>query len=111
MESAIKITLPNGMTIEGTAEQLKEILPKLGFDSILGTREYYFSASSGAVRIADMETRHLMNAIKKYYREWAASLSAIKDPRKLVATIQDGITDPCWCSMAVECSKRVAPTE
>lgn len=102
----MKYTLPDGSSIEGTNEQVLRMLNALGIDPSFMDKEFYHSSSKGTIRIADMETTHLKNAVLKQYREWVANLSSETNPRELVTKIVNGITNVTWKSMLVELSKR-----
>lgn len=101
----MKITLANGLTIEGTQEQITETLKTLGFSG-LGTSTLYFSESRGAIQITEMNSIHLRNAILKYYGEWVKSLHDIKEPKEVVKKIIEGVDDVTWLAMVKELSKR-----
>jgi hypothetical protein len=100
----IKVTLLNGMVLEGTSSQVNETLKKLGYES---APIYYYSASKGAwVLIKDMNTTHLKNAILKYYTDWVKELHSTTNPQKLIAKILDGIPDPTFQNMLKEYATR-----
>jgi hypothetical protein len=98
----MKITLPNGLSVEGTQEQLEEILVKLGYDNLLGDEKYYFSDSKGPVLITEMNTMHLRNAILKFYETWVNNLHSIANPKLLVEKLQNGIDNKTWLVMVKE---------
>lgn len=101
----MKVTLPNGLVVEGTDIQVLETLAKLGYDSILGT-EYYHSSSKGLIKISEMETTHLRNAILKIYAQWVSDLHSITDPKELCNKMMEGITDKTWLALVKEYSTR-----
>ncbi len=101
----LKVTLPNGIVIEGSQDQIKDTLKKLGIEGF-GDGTYYYSSSRGIVKITDMHTTHLRNAILRYYQDWVNNLHKITNPRELVNKLIDGIEDKTWIAMIREYSKR-----
>jgi len=71
----MKTTLPNGLTLEGTAQQVISVASQLGYK--ISSKDFYTSSTHGAMYIKDMNTTHLRNAILKQYREWVATLSYV----------------------------------
>lgn len=100
----MKITLPNGVTIEGTPEQVSDVGKKMGFD-LQGDERYYWSISKGPILITEMETTHLKNAVLKIYREWVAGLSSL-EPAQIYRKIANGIDDKIWLAMVRELRSR-----
>lgn len=69
--TTIEYSFSNGVTLNGTAEQLLKYAAFIG-ESINPTRlggvipkGYYYSTSHGLMKIADMDTVHLVNALNK----------------------------------------------
>ena len=94
-----------GMTITGTAFQVHETLRKLGYP--IDMSDYYQSSSKGLIKISDMESTHLRNAIQKIYLDWVQNtLRRITDPSLYVKAVLDGIQDKTWRKMVVELSTR-----
>lgn len=100
----MKITLPNGVTLDGTADQILDVAEKLGFKDVL--KGYYLSASKGWLEISKMNTTHLRNAIIKQYEEWVDDLHIITDPKVMVRMLMNGIEDETWLDMVKEYSTR-----
>ena len=101
----MKTVLPNGLSMEGTPEQIKDVLASLGFKGI-GDGTYYYSESKGPVLIKDMNSVHLRNALLKFYKEWVDELHKEINPKVVVKFIIDGINDPTWVAMLQELYKR-----
>ena len=101
----MKITLPNGLAIEGTSEQIQEVLKSIGYKGI-GDETYYFSESKGPVLITEMNSIHLRNAILKMYKEWVDELHKEENPKLVVNKILDGINDKTWVNMVKELANR-----
>ena len=99
----MKVTMKDGLVLEGTPQQIAETMTKLG---ISGSTLFYNSGTHGLILIQNMETYHLRNAIVKMYREWVEELRSISEPKMFVNKIVDGITDPTWIAMVEELSKR-----
>jgi hypothetical protein len=100
----MKVTLPNGVTVEGTYEQVVDIAKLMGFNS----RGYYHSSSKGWLKVTEMETAHLRNAILKMQREWAENLSTVKSHDELVSLLNQGLggTNRIWAEMVMEYDTR-----
>ena len=106
-EEQMKVTLPNGMVVEGSPEQVKQVASFYGIKNLVGDDQYYYSESKGELLlIYNMNTSHLRNAILKFYREWTEKLSEIKNPQLLCRTMQSGIQDRAWLSMVRTYSTR-----
>jgi hypothetical protein len=106
----IKITLPNGLTVEGTPEQVNQVATGLGFGygSVVNVNPslYYSSDSKGLVRIDGMELHHLRNAVLKMYKEWVDSLYKITDTQELVRNIVNGNENKTFIAMIKEIQRR-----
>ncbi len=105
----LKITLPNGISVEGDVDSVRETIEKLGFSNMVGDETHYFSQTKGWILIKDMNTTHLRNAILKYYETWVNKLHEVRNPKLLVAKMQDGISDKTWLSMLKEYYRRGIP--
>lgn len=101
----MKTVLPNGLSMEGTPEQIKDVLSSLGFKGI-GDGTYYYSESKGPVLISEMNSVHLRNAILKFYKEWVDELHKEMNPKLVVKSILNGIEDSTWIAMVKELNKR-----
>lgn len=99
----MKVILENGMTLEGTEEQIVSVMEKMGLS---GDGMFYRSETKGLLLIREMQSLHLRNAILKIYSEWVDSLHRIAEPREVVKSIVDGITDKTWIAMVKELSGR-----
>lgn len=102
----MKITLPNGAVVEGTPDQIAVIARSFGV-SLGNDGVYYNSTSRGLIKITDMDDTHLANAIRKQYREFAASLSS-KSGRDLVLTLRNGPSDKTFTALVAEYARRVS---
>ena len=102
----MKVTLANGMTIEGTESQVLAAAKALG-QSVGNDGVYYNSTSRGLVRIVDMDNNHLRNALLKVYREWVASLSGQSNTVVLNA-LRNGPSDKTFIALVAEFSRRMA---
>ena len=75
-ENTMKAVL-NGVTMEGTPEQLSEVARKLGVE-LDNDGIWYRSESRGLIRIVDMDENHIKNTIAKRYREHFANLKSLE---------------------------------
>ena len=103
-ENKMKITLGNGLTIEGSQREVVDAMQKLGYGS--QNERFYNSESKGLILISDMETSHLRNAVLKLNREWAESLSEIDDPQDVVEALEMGNQDKTFQAMLEELDDR-----
>jgi hypothetical protein len=80
-----RVTLKNGTVIEGTGEEVRKILEKLG--ETPDPRQFYFSETHGGyLHIGGMNT--------------------VKDPQKFSRMVIEGIDDVTWLAIMVELRKR-----
>ena len=101
----MEITLPNGVKINGKAEDISEILSKMGIE-LDETLYYYSDSRMEYVRITDMVTMHLRNAILKIYANWVARLRDSATPREMVALMKEGHISTGFVALVAELSKR-----
>ena len=97
-----KVTLPNGVTVEGTAAQITEIAKTLGYPSTM----FYSSSTQGLVAITGMAKPHLKNAVIKLYREWVEALSKTDDVTFLKRMEQGPADNAVLVAMLEEFGKR-----
>ena len=102
----MKITLPTGAVVEGTPEQVTEILNFL--NATPNPTLYYKSESRGYILIKEMDTNHLRNAILKQVKEWTSYLYTLTDPREVVEEIVSGIENATFSAMLKELNTREA---
>lgn len=104
----MKITLPNSLVVEGTPSQVEEVARKFGY-SLTSVRDgnYYYSESKREwIRIADMNTLHIRNALLKIYGAWVEEQRLCKDPQELYRKIVNGPSDPTLVKLLAELSRR-----
>lgn len=101
-----KISLPNGMTIEGTPEQISTTLSALGYAQLVPENYYFSESKQEYLKIEEMNTGHLKNAILKIAREWVEHLHEINNPQTLIHMLKNGIKDENAQAMLKEYSTR-----
>lgn len=71
-QTKFNVTLPNGLELNGTLDQLKETAAKLDFklEDLFSPKEYYLSSTHGPLKISEMQTQHLINAANKLLPDW-----------------------------------------
>lgn len=104
-ESMLSITLPTGVKIEGSGPELSKVLETLGVKRI-DDGAHYTSTSKGVIKISDMATPHIRNAICKMYREWADDLSVVKDTQKFTSMMRNGPSDKTMMALIKELATR-----
>jgi len=75
-ESVLKLTLPNGLELSGPHSQVLETAKTLGYKEadLFPEKDWYMSSTHGPIRIADMQTNHLMNATAKKMQPYLRDL-------------------------------------
>lgn len=101
----VKVVLPNGIEVSGTAEQIKDTLTKLGYSGNDGI--YYMSKSKGLLKISEMHTGHIRNAMLEIYREWSESLSKLSEKDLLTALSRGPVDNITFLAMLKEYANRV----
>jgi hypothetical protein len=92
----MEVTL-NGVKMEGSLEQIATIARTLGV-TLGNDGVFYMSNSRGLIRITDMTEQHLVRAIAKRTREWAAALDT-SDSIKFVREVTNGTRDVTTLAM------------
>lgn len=88
----MKLTLPGNLVVEGTEEQVRSLAQALGFAHLVPAENdglHYRSSTHGLMKIKDMNTRHIINAIRKLYRAEADNLPV--DRVALVQVLRNGV--------------------
>lgn len=81
------LQLPNGTTITGTTAEISEIINN---SELIGA--YYKSESKGTwVKISEMNTQHLKNALVKKLKEILDETKYDKDAKGLLTLLQNGV--------------------
>ena len=101
----VKVTLTNGMTVEGTESQVVDLAHKL--DVGIRGSDFYQSESKGWIQISTMASMHIKNALLKQYKAWIDSLYAETYIATFVDTLINGISrDNVAISLLKELNKR-----
>jgi hypothetical protein len=91
----VTIELLNGTRVDVEPGDLPDVLRRLG-GSVKNPARYagpvYPSESKGLMRISDMNSVHIKNALKKCYREWIDRIEA-DTPREWIEKLRDGPVD------------------
>lgn len=85
----VTVTLPTGMIISGTQEQVVETLNALGHKPDTYIPGTYMSSSKGLIPIASMATPHIKNALLVEYRDWLDTLRTV-DITVMVSELRQG---------------------
>lgn len=88
----MEFKLPTGATISGTETEVRALVTALGYGSMLAREDdgiHYRSSTHGLIRVKDMNTRHIVNAIRKLYRTEADNLPV--DRANLVSVLRSGV--------------------
>jgi hypothetical protein len=105
-EDMVKETLPNGMTFEGTAAQLREVKKALGIFVADGV--HYNSSTKGVVEIAKMEDTHIKNAIRKIITGKVQALDTRATNRDFLTNLQNLTAgDVTLVGLVMELAKRI----
>lgn len=103
----MKVTLPNGITLEGTIDQINAVRKTFGYAELfVADGVHYKSQSKGIIRIADMNDMHIKNAIRKI---WASAISNIDtnlSNKEFLATLNKPATDLTLIGLVAELMSR-----
>jgi hypothetical protein len=107
MAEKITVKLENGTVISGTSADIAAILEKVGGKRVGG---FYHSSSKGLIPISTMHTNHIMNALRKIYRNWVNDLSRVTEPDDLLKMLREGPKDGELLDLIGELVKRSLDT-
>jgi len=102
----MEYTLPNGAKISGTLDQITTVAKALGY-KVGNDGVHYNSSTKGLIRIVDMDSNHLKNALLKLHREWSESLKGLNG-YNLTRALKDGNVDLTYIGLYTEYIKRVS---
>lgn len=105
VSNLMKVTLANGLVVEGTADQIAAVAKTFNLSPFDPT-QWYKSSHMGWLQIKDMRTEHLYNAMMKLYRTWLEEDTKTLSHNEKVARLQNGPSDPTFLAMFREYSKR-----
>lgn len=97
-------TFPNGVKVEGTVDQVKQAAKAFGYNFEM--HGYYNSSSRGLVRITEMDTRHIRNAMFAKYRDWFNGLGGKTDLDLAKSLVDAGPNDREFTELYAEFVKR-----
>jgi len=100
-----RITLPNGVVLEGEGAEFRKTLESLGIDKI-DDGVHYGSTTKGVVAIKEMATPWIKNSICKIYRDWASELSEVKDLKVFVERLHNGPSNQTMMGLIKELTTR-----
>ncbi len=86
----MKITLPNGLVVEGTPDQVAQVAASQGYPGSVRHDEkvwHYSESKKMWVEISSMDTSWLRNSIMKILRAWWTEVETAKSPREFVSLI------------------------
>ena len=104
-----KHTFRNGLTVEGTLDQVQRVAQALG-ETLGNDGVFYLSSTRGLIRIADMSASHIRNAFMKRQREHNENGRFLVG-RRLLQHLQQLDNDVTYRALLVEYGKRVARGE
>lgn len=87
----MRVTLANGLVLEGTVDQVVASAKALGFP-VGEDGTFYMSSTRGLIRIKDMESQHIRNAISKRARIYADGLRTL-DTTQFVKAVTTRLND------------------
>jgi len=93
MRNKVTVTLKNGREVTAYPEDLVRAIEIASTPEPVARVPMYFSRSKGtSMRIKDMNSVHIRNAIDLHYREWMASLKNVDTmtPREYIRTLFEG---------------------
>lgn len=103
----MELRLANGVVLTGPAHEIAAVAKALGAP-LEGDGLHYNSSSRGLVKISEMSTQHIKNAIRKRYRAWVDALDTNVPAAELSATLATGPrADVTLLGLLSELKKRV----
>ena len=97
----VRVLLSDGTKVEGSPDKVARVLS--GFNISLDANNFYLSSTKGLVRIKDMATNHIKNAIVKKYIAWLESLKTAS-AKEFYQAVMDGPSE--LAGLVAELSKR-----
>jgi hypothetical protein len=99
----ITVTI-EGKTVCGTANDIAQILAEVERKTEGGT--YFSDSKNEEMYIADMDTNHIRNAIRKMLRTWVEQLVNTADNELFVEEVECGIVDETFDNLLAELKNR-----
>jgi hypothetical protein len=94
----------NGRMVSGTASEIAKILAEVERKTEGGT--YFSDSKSEEMYIADMDTNHIRNAIRKMLRQWVEQLVNTVDNEVFVEDVECGLQDETLDNLLAELKNR-----
>ena len=94
----------NGRVVSGTANQIAEILAEIERKTEGGT--YFSDSKNEDLYIADMDTVHIMNAVRKMIRNWEKGLHFTIDPETFAEEVEAGVPSETFQNLLAELRNR-----
>ena len=88
----MELKLASGATISGTEEEVRRLARALGYGHLVPNDNdgvHYRSSTHGLMKIKDMNTRHVINALLKLYRAEVDALPRTRD--ELCLALRKGV--------------------
>lgn len=80
------LTLPNGLTLNGTIEQISDVAKLMGYSNVVDETEFHYSDSKGQfIRISQMDTKYIANALYKVWRDFPKPLTGTEFADRLLS--------------------------
>lgn len=103
----MELRLANGVVLTGPAHELAAVAKALGAP-LEGDGLHYNSSSRGLVRISEMSTQHIKNALRKRYRAWVDAMDTNVSASEFAAMLHTGPrSDVTLLGLVAELKKRV----
>lgn len=108
----MKDTLPNGLVVEGTMQQINQVRKSLGFTTLfVADGLHYQSASRGVIRIADMDTKHIKNAVRKRFSNGISSIDTNGSLSDFIEAVRNTLSDVTLLGLLQQLQLRYARGE
>lgn len=103
----MKVILPNGITVEGTLDQINSVRKTFGYDALFSPDGvHYKSQSRGVIKIADMNDTHIKNAIRKIWANAISSIDTTVSNQEFITTLNKPATDLTLIGLLAELISR-----
>jgi len=88
--SNVTLTTKDGIKITGPVEKVRELVGDVNFTSAVDPNLWYLSKSKGLIKIRNMASLHIRNAILVRVKEWTDGLRDAQDPGEFMSRLMDG---------------------
>lgn len=86
----ITLTTMEGIKITGPVEKVRELVGDINFTAAVDPNVWYLSRSKGLIKIRQMASAHIRNAILVKIKDWENDMKLAGDPKEFAALLKQG---------------------